>query len=270
MIIGIAGKLQSGKDLVGHIIQYLHDKSVYGISTADTVEDFNRYMKNGHDIRSFVKIKKFATAPKHIISLMTGVSPLDFESDEFKNREMGEEWWYWEDSDGNRISYLSNTELGVGTSKYKLCKYTYRRFIQEVATNAIRDVIHPDTWVNILFSELPSNPLWVITDVRFPNEIDSIVSRGGIVIKVTAPEFYYLNSKTNSIEKRRVLVDEEGLFPMKETDELVKISKYFHSSETSIDNYDNFSYILNNDGGITELIGKVKEMLQSENIIKSD
>jgi hypothetical protein len=270
MIIGIAGKLQSGKDLVGHIIQYLHDKSVYKISTPDTVEDFNRYMENGHDIRSFVKIKKFATAPKHIISIMTGVNSSDFESDEFKNSEMSEEWWYWEDKNGNRISYLPNKDLGVGNLKYKLHRYTYRKFIQEFATDAIRNVIHPDAWVNVLFFDYNPTSRWVITDVRFPNEIDSIVSRGGIVIKVTAPEFYYLNSKTNSIEKRRVLVDEEGLFPMKENDELVQLSKYFHTSETAIDNYDNFSYIIDNYGGITELISKVKEILQTEKIIKND
>lgn len=269
MLIGIAGRLQSGKDLIGHIIQYLYDKSVYGYSTPDTVEDFDRYMVNTHHNKSSVKIKKFATTPKQIISLIAGVSPSDFESDVFKNSEMGKEWWYWEDTNGKRIAYIGNEDIGISNPRYTLIKYTYRKFIQEVATDAMRNVIHPDVWVNTVFSEYDSTNTekWVITDVRFGNEADMILRHNGILIKVVAPEFYYLNPKTNSIEKRRVSVNTDGLFPMKETDELVQISKYFHESEKGLDSYDKFSYIITNDGSINELMQKIKHILLSEKII---
>lgn len=44
----------------------------------------------------------------------------------------------------------------------------------------------PDYWVNKLFASIPSNTdIALVSDVRFPNEADGIVSRGGYNVNVT-------------------------------------------------------------------------------------
>ena len=44
--------------------------------------------------------------------------------------------------------------------------------------------LNPDVWVNSLLNEYESNMLWVIDDVRFPNEVLSIEALGGVVIRL--------------------------------------------------------------------------------------
>lgn len=92
---------------------------------------------------------------------------------------------------------------------------TVREFLQRLGTEAIRDWLHQDAWVNALMSDyvkcVPSKlmrdplfqmkyrrlgmtnavldmcfdfPNWLITDVRFPNEVDAIKNAGGIVLRV--------------------------------------------------------------------------------------
>ncbi len=76
-------------------------------------------------------------------------------------------------------------------------------------------------------------PNWVITDLRFENEAQAILDRGGILIRVNRP--------------------------------IGKITYPFildtHPSETALDNYDKFHYTSDNNGTIEELIVKVEEIL---------
>lgn len=75
-------------------------------------------------------------------------------------------------------------------------------------------------------------PNWIITDVRFPNELKAIKDRNGITIRVERP---------NLIENN-------------------------HLSETSLDSA-NFDFIINNDKNIEHLINEVKKILEKLNII---
>lgn len=48
--------------------------------------------------------------------------------------------------------------------------------------------IDPDYWVRILMDELdamPPHAVPIITDVRYPNEVDAILLRGGLVFRLT-------------------------------------------------------------------------------------
>ncbi len=123
----------------------------------------------------------------------------------------------------------------------------------------MRNCIHENVWVNALFSEYkvidtglknpypkeqyPEHdewniwfskqmPMWVITDLRFPNELKAIEDRKGITIRL-----------------------------QKSTD-----TNIGHESETALDTA-KFSYVITNDGTIEELIEKVKEILIKEKII---
>lgn len=68
-------------------------------------------------------------------------------------------------------------------------EFTPRKALQLIGTQVGRDIFHPDLWViktkqtmHMLMSQGMEN--FVITDVRFPNEIDMIHSEGGILIEV--------------------------------------------------------------------------------------
>ena len=241
MIIGISGKMQSGKDTVGIIVQYL---------TSDYVNncDFETY-KHIIDFPEW-KIKKFAGKLKEIVSILTGIPVGDLEKQEVKDRVLGEEWDYKSDFIDLNGRLVEKNILNN--------KYTYRSLLQKIGTEAMRDVIHPNIWCNALFVDYKPihygenlNPFatneenskhithtiypnWIVTDVRFPNEVEAIKDRSGITIRV---------NRNNSLFKSVV-----------------------HESETALDNA-TFDYIIDNNGTIDELVIKVKEILIKEKIL---
>lgn len=64
--------------------------------------------------------------------------------------------------------------------------YTPREALQKMGTEAGRNVFHPDLWVHSLKRRVATSPhpRTVITDVRFPNEIEAIINIGGKVIVI--------------------------------------------------------------------------------------
>ncbi len=95
------------------------------------------------------KIKKFSGKLKEVASLLTGVPAKNFESQEFKHME------------------LSGWDM------------TVRELLQRLGTEAIRDRVHKDAWVNALFADYHQGENWVITDMRFPNEYEAVMNWNG-------------------------------------------------------------------------------------------
>lgn len=91
MIIGISGKLGSGKDTVGKIIQYLTSNEYNKMSYSS----FCLLETRWYNSNDFI-IKKFAGKLKQIVSILTGISVEDLEKEEVKNSVLGEEWKIWE------------------------------------------------------------------------------------------------------------------------------------------------------------------------------
>lgn len=267
MIIGISGKIGSGKDLVGQIIQYL-------TSEGEKIGDFNYWSSNytarkeQNALPQFKwQIKKFADKLKDIVCLLIGCTREQLEDREFKEEELGEEWWHWYMvHDGG----YSNTLLDYqNTTKKELREYedlelvklTPRKILQIIGTDLFRNQLHPQIWVNALMADYKeidrrswqdpddSNikyPNWIITDTRFVNEADAIKSKGGINIRVNRPCKECGTCVTHKMSCSYNTVQ--------------------HESETALDNY-NFDYIITNDGTIEELIEKVKVILIKEDII---
>lgn len=130
----------------------------------------------------------------------------------------------------------------------KLTKQTtIREVLQYVGTTLFREQIHPDVWINSLFADYHSGikmsdyteSKWIITDSRFPNDVERVKSLGGICIRV--------NRKSNILP--------------------CVAHEYQHPSEIALDNYEGFDYVIDNNGTIEELIEKVKEILIKEKII---
>lgn len=64
-----------------------------------------------------------------------------------------------------------------------------RQLLQFLGTEVCRDVLGADIWVETLFRQLSGKAgVFVIEDVRFPNEAKAIQARGGRVIKLVCPD----------------------------------------------------------------------------------
>ena len=218
-LIGIAGRAGSGKNTVAAMIQKITN--------------------------SGWQQKAFAGKLKQIASILTGIPVEKFEDQEFKKSMLGEEWCVTEN-------------IRVGENKYipRPCPMTIREFLQKLGTDGLRDGLHENVWVNALFADYVINytqeydqviergvpdyhgPVipgritnnsskWIITDTRFPNELQAVKDRGGLTIRLTR------NSDVRSD----------------------------HISETALDNAE-FDYVIDNkDQTLEETFESVKEMI---------
>lgn len=227
MIIGIAGKKQCGKDTICNIIRYIswirRDAEQYGRKPS---EDHFQYVMAFNKFQAELCVwEKHAWADKlkQCAALILGVQAGLFEDEWFKN---------------------SFTSLPLSNKEGE--PMTNREFLQYLGTEVGRS-IDKDLWVKSLledyrqgFQQIPEygitedglrvplgmsviSPSWIIPDTRFPNEADAILKEGGILIKV----------------ERDTGLDDN------------------HPSEHALDNYDKFTYIVNNDGTLQELIDQI-------------
>jgi len=256
MILALSGKMGSGKNTTANIIQYIIDSKESGFNLSES--NYDDYIKNNHHLKCSFKQKSFAGKLKQIVALLTGCTIEDLESQEFKMKELGPEWQ-------KVTKYKTYDELthnqkerviGVPTDKYLVPEEwipDYRWLLQTIGTDALRNVVHENIWVNALMADYVEKtnhnfrvpreeyvnaiyPNWIITDMRFPNEMEAVEKRGGITIRVNR------DNGTRAID----------LNP--------------HPSETSLDSA-KFKYTIDNDSNIEDLIEKVRTILIKEKII---
>ena len=254
-LIGLSGKKGSGKDLVTRIIQIIdfHPE-------LNTKEILNRIDDTDYDyIDSGYKNKKFAYKLKKITCDLTGISMKQLEDPKYKGMTVSEFTgmdWSWE-------------------KEGEIVDYTFREWLQLIGTEGMRNIIHPDIWVKSLFADYNEKSKWVISDTRFPNEANAIKNRGGIVIRISRPYEIKVGDQVHSIHtddihtvieivnERSVRTDWEKENPRGQLkSDLTPIHLYDqHFSETALDDYDNFDYVIKNDGTIEDLIEKIREIL---------
>jgi hypothetical protein len=218
-LIGISGRIKHGKDTVGNLICKLYNEWA----------GFDTIYYNGT-----YEVKKYAYKLKQIASLLTGIPIEKFESHEFKDTLMSEEWWYFKFED-QKFAYTKYTELRLSNIDFKLIKPTYRQFIQNLGTESLRNNCHPDVHVNALFADYNKGfNKWLITDLRFINEAERIVNENGILLRVI--------------------------------NENIPIPEEEHISEKQLDEY-KFHYTIYNNGTLEDLEVEVKKFLEQFNII---
>lgn len=225
MIIGLSGYMGCGKDTVG---QMIIDMTM--IKSHRMVEDeFGRpmYDKNKNAITHpnypRFKVVKFAAKLKQVAALMTGHTAEDYESQEFKAADLPPEW--------NYDRALHGDDMLQENKYWETVPMTGREFLQRLGTDAVRDNVHANAWVNALFADYIAEQNWIITDCRFTNEAEAIKSKGGVMIRV------------DRFQKAHTSL---GL----------------HPSETGLDGW-NFDYRIKNDGTLEELKLKTKEVLKA-------
>lgn len=267
MIIGINGRVGSGKDTVGRIIQYLiRDKQGDGFSNNVKLED-TLNLTLSDPSHSGWEIKKYAAKLKQIASILTGIPVEKFEDQDFKKTSLSHGWdivvepaFQYVDvaaipgllKAGYTIVDPVKTRSGCGRgvtiaviSPKETEQFVVRTFLQKLGTEAIRYGIHTNAWVNALMADYNPEgfwpeeawktkiPNWIITDCRFPNEAQAIKDKGGIVIRVTRPG--------------------ENLADL-------------HPSETSLDGWE-FDYMIENSGTIAQLKDNVAIFLHKNNLL---
>jgi hypothetical protein len=86
---------------------------------------------------------------------------------------------------------------------------TPRHVLQQVGTEAIRNVVGSDVWVKSWEQHVRQHArpgeLWMACDVRFPNEAEAIKSMGGLVVKIERPAA--MRSKVPDHESERAMLD---------------------------------------------------------------
>lgn len=253
-ILALSGKKQSGKSTVGKIANiilnspHLNNQGVLDFLKKDTISSDNW------------QIKMFAEKLKQIVCLLIGCTMEQLEDEQFKSKELTEEWI--------KYKYYSADQPRVEM------KITPRLLLQLLGTECGRDIIHPNIWVNSLMadykSKLSSNhpvddldweprfiyPNWIITDMRFPNELKAVEDRDGITIRVNRNWF------KSELPNGGTLTVQRGILTGHEDEILGKE----HPSETALDNA-KFDYTINNDGTLEDLINKVREILTKEKFI---
>ena len=165
---------------------------------------------------------------------------------------------------------------------HKFCAICSESFYGYKRQMACKSCIDEGNWL----------PMWIITDTRFPNEIGAIEKRKGLKLKV-------IRKKTSQewqeqVKDYIVVLDPDGWnrdhryqkewhedkitldeFQMKVLHSTYIIKDGYrdwlealnHSSETSLDSYEHWDYVIINDGSIDDLRLKVKHILELENMI---
>lgn len=118
---------------------------------------------------------------------------------------------------------------------------TPRAVLQRVGTDAMRNRIRSDVWVKALELRIRNysnsqrtEPRVVITDMRFPNEVEAVKAWGGKAVQVIRPN----NMLGLAVE-----------------------GSASHASEHALDDYTGWDYTLYNDGTLESLDTKVIEIL---------
>lgn len=195
MIIGISGKIGSGKDTAAKIFQSLYQN----------LED----SKMGEPTWM---IKKFADKLKERIALTWNIDRRKLEDQDFKTQIV--------------------PSLGI----------TWRKLMQ-LEGEKMRE-IDIDYWVKARMVDYSPSKNWLITDLRYPNEAEAIKKAGGYLLRL----------------------ERSWLPPIKGDDGTTVYLKRFplfesqHSSETALDDYKEFDFIVQNEGTIRDLEEKLKSL----------
>ncbi len=207
-LIGISSRIGGEKDLAFKIINFLNNP----ISDRYSFEYCENYGLT-YDVK--YKNKKFADKIKDIACMLIGFTRYQLEDRNFKDKELGKDW-------NNK---------------------TPRLIMQQLGTECGRNILHKNVWVNASFANYKLCDNWIITDVRFPNEVKAIKERGGIVIRIIRP------------------CSSCGLYEGAHDIDCINNNLIEHESEKALDGYTEFDYVIDNSGSILDLQNKLKIIL---------
>lgn len=181
-IIGISGKKQAGKTT---LCDYLHEK-------------YDRYT----DLMCappFVSVFSFADALKEKICIdVLGLTKDQvYGTDEDKNSLTCYEWenlpYFIRKAYSKKTIDIPTSVIDSGGFQYepymepRIGQMTAREIMQIAGTDIFRNMFSQDIWVNATMRVIKESnvPVALISDCRFPSEVNAILSQDGIVIRLT-------------------------------------------------------------------------------------
>ena len=231
-IISLSGRAGVGKDEAASIIQKL--------TTPPRAIPKDNYKIYCQPTSPWI-VKKWAGPLRKVSAILLNMDEKYLYTREFKENTLPPEWDYYTaccemELDAYVTPDLKCSNCGDPATRHQM---TGRYFLQHAGTNAIRNGLHPDAWVNALMGGYKANvdeayPSWIISDTRFPNELQDVKDRDGISIRI---------NRGNS--------SSEGL----------------HHSETALDDAE-FDWVIDNNGPIEHLEGSLRAILLAEGILK--
>lgn len=271
-LIGISGKIGSGKDTLAKMIQMIICEGIGSTRIVDPkriLEWFDPFANP-----SGWHIKKFADKLKDIICILIGCTRAQLEDPIFKASYLPSMWDYIV------AGYSGGKEIRLPASKRyiniwpnaKRYQMTVREMLQWAGTDCMRDHLHMHTWINALFSsylkpfvmvDVSDTPLyngeiqlckWVITDVRFEDEVEAIKERDGIIIRMEAGIGVAGTIMSWNKEGQRSSI---GLLPTTNP----------HESEIALDHYLDWDYYVDNTGTLTDLYEHAKTIVEKFNLV---
>lgn len=215
MILGLSGKALSGKD-----------------TTADyLIEGFGWTKKVG-----------FATNLKKACQDIFNLSESQVLTQEGKNALLEEPVVFSEKHLYCIIEWMRSThDVAAAGKEYNHIlghtMYRPRDILQYVGTEVMR-YYAPDYHAEVIFRSVKESEKIIITDVRFPNEADFILSSGGILVRVERPE--------NLRASCGAVIDSS------------------HPSEVSLDDWSQWSYVIyNNSRHLGDLYKSIDNMVNT-------
>ena len=197
-------------------------------SGKDTVAD---YLVNVHGFRR----ESFAGTLKDAVAAVFGWDRTMLEGRTKASREWLEQvdpWW---------------------AERLQIANLTPRWVLQNWGTEVMRRGFHDDIWIASIENKIRNSvDNVVISDCRFPNEIGSIRTSGGIIVRTCrGPEPSWYNFAL-----------QENLQKSKEAkQELIKLN--VHASETAWIGTE-FDYVLDNNGAMDDLYEQVNNIVKSQ------
>jgi len=213
-IIGISGRKQAGKNtaanhMVGSVLlsqgmikdYYIDENGKLIIKTNDTKgnagygvfdvlrrdNEFIEYAEK--ELWPYVKVYHFADPLKEMcVDLFNLDKKCVYGDNDDKNQLTN---FYWKNM----------PDIGYRHLDYNK-QMTHREFLEHFGTKIIR-YIHNDAWSNYTLNkiEIEQSELSIIPDVRFPNEVEAIKSRGGVVIRLTRDIFQSEVKSESALDK---------------------------------------------------------------------
>jgi hypothetical protein len=205
-----------------------------------------------------IVVLKFADVLKDVAELILGIPRIRFEDQAFKNTFLPAQW---------------DTISPNGTR----VRMTVRTFLQKLGTDAIRNGLHSETWVNATIAKITNaDAIYVITDLRFPNEFYALKAlnaklihinrwyyRVPLIKKYYHPYAYTLEYHVNA------LVPEDEFLKERHSD-LVPNDAWHtanHISETALNEVSRWDAVIDNDDTVDKYFHKCKDVVSQ--LIKS-
>lgn len=229
MIIGISGKINSGKDTTGRLLLKNISEDVFNITKQ---WDSELFISNYEQFEWILaektrdwKFKKFAFKLKMFAGLIIGKDVEMFEDRDFKKSTLPAMW-------DKKMTVRDE----FNTPILKEEQMTVRDLLIALG-DGCRRMVHPNIWINALCADYNplDNPKWIVNDLRYKNE--------AVALKNLAEEH------------------NDQCFLIRINSDRAQIIN--NDSETDLDDYTDFDFYIENnkDTTVTDLEAQIRAIL---------